>query len=208
MMQSPAFHGAMADSPLPAVSLSPCDVEEKKGVRVASVSSPASPPFGLRAAVAAAIATFPERRRGLKDVSNSLVPIYINVAQLRRTLMSQPELLYEQTDFESTLDQYIRRHHDGTRYQLLSGMRQKGRLVVLLDGYHQLPEQARAKMDEQIAKYKGRLIIASRFEPAKHLLKEVDGRPRFRRLELPPLTAEQQEAVSYTHLTLPTTPYV
>ena len=64
----------MADSPLPAVSLSPCDVEEKKGVRVASVSSPASPPFGLRAAVAAAIATFPERRRGLKDVSNSLAP--------------------------------------------------------------------------------------------------------------------------------------
>ena len=74
MMQSPAFHGAMADSPLPAVALSPCDVEEKKGVTVAAVSSPASPPFGLRAAVAAAIATFPERRRGLKDVSNSLAP--------------------------------------------------------------------------------------------------------------------------------------
>ena len=73
MMQSPAFHGAMADSPLPAVSLSPCDVEEKS-VTVAAVSSPASPPFGLRAAVAAAIATFPERRRGLKDVSNSLAP--------------------------------------------------------------------------------------------------------------------------------------
>ena len=73
MMQSPAFHGAMADSPLPAVALSPCDVEEKS-VRVAAVSSPASPPFGLRAAVAAAIATFPERRRGLKDVSNSLAP--------------------------------------------------------------------------------------------------------------------------------------
>ena len=64
----------MADSPLPAVALSPCDVEEKKGVTVAAVSSPASPPFGLRAAVAAAIATFPERRRGLKDVSNSLAP--------------------------------------------------------------------------------------------------------------------------------------
>ena len=63
----------MADSPLPAVALSPCDVEEKS-VRVAAVSSPASPPFGLRAAVAAAIATFPERRRGLKDVSNSLAP--------------------------------------------------------------------------------------------------------------------------------------
>ena len=74
MMQSPAFHGAMADSPLPAVALSPCDVEEKKGVTVAAVSSPASPPYGLRAAVAAAIATFPERRRGLKDVSNSLAP--------------------------------------------------------------------------------------------------------------------------------------
>ena len=74
MMQSPAFHGAMADSPLPAVALSPCDVEQKKGVTVAAVSSPASPPFGLRAAVAAAIATFPERRRGLKDVSNSLAP--------------------------------------------------------------------------------------------------------------------------------------
>jgi hypothetical protein len=73
MMQSPAFHGAMADSPLPAVALSPC-VEEKQDVRVAAVSSPASPPFGLRAAVAAAIATFPERRRGLKDVSNSLAP--------------------------------------------------------------------------------------------------------------------------------------
>ena len=73
MMQSPAFHGAMADSPLPAVALSPCDVEEKS-VTVAAVSSPASPPFGLRAAVAAAIATFPERRRGLKDVSNSLAP--------------------------------------------------------------------------------------------------------------------------------------
>ena len=72
-MQSPAFHGAMADSPLPAVALSPCDVEEKS-VRVAAVSSPASPPFGLGAAVAAAIATFPERRRGLKDVSNSLAP--------------------------------------------------------------------------------------------------------------------------------------
>ena len=63
----------MADSPLPAVALSPCDVEEKS-VRVAAVSSPASPPFGLGAAVAAAIATFPERRRGLKDVSNSLAP--------------------------------------------------------------------------------------------------------------------------------------
>ena len=74
MMQSPAFHGAMADSPLPAVALSPCDVEEKKGVKVAAVSSPASPPFGLRAAVAAAIATFPERRRRLKDVSNPLAP--------------------------------------------------------------------------------------------------------------------------------------
>ena len=64
----------MADSPLPAVALSPCDVEEKKAAKVAAVSSPASPPFGLRAAVAAAIATFPERRRGLKDVSNSLAP--------------------------------------------------------------------------------------------------------------------------------------
>ena len=64
----------MADSPLPAVALSPCDVEEKKSAKVAAVSSPASPPFGLRAAVAAAIATFPERRRGLKDVSNSLAP--------------------------------------------------------------------------------------------------------------------------------------
>ena len=74
MMQSPAFHGAMADSPLPAVSLSPCQTEEKKAAKVAAVSSPASPPFGLRAAVAAAIATFPERRRGLKDVSNSLAP--------------------------------------------------------------------------------------------------------------------------------------
>ena len=74
MMQSPAFHGAMADSPLPAVALSPCDVEEKKSAKVAAVSSPASPPFGLRAAVTAAIATFPERRRGLKDVSNSLAP--------------------------------------------------------------------------------------------------------------------------------------
>ena len=73
-MQSPAFHGAMADSPLPAVSLSPCQTEEKKAAKVAAVSSPASPPFGLRAAVAAAIATFPERRRGLKDVSNSLAP--------------------------------------------------------------------------------------------------------------------------------------
>ena len=56
MMQSPAFHGAMADSPLPAVALSPCDVEEKKSAKVAAVSSPASPPFGLRAAVTAAIA--------------------------------------------------------------------------------------------------------------------------------------------------------
>ena len=74
MMQSPAFHGAMADSPLPAVALSPCDVEEKKSAKVAAVSSPASPPFGLRAAVTAAIATFPERRRGLKDVSNALAP--------------------------------------------------------------------------------------------------------------------------------------
>ena len=74
MMQSPAFHGAMADSPLPAVSLSPCQTEEKKAAKVAAVSSPASPPFGLRAAVAAAIATFPERRRGLKDVSNALAP--------------------------------------------------------------------------------------------------------------------------------------
>ena len=74
MMQSPAFHGAMADSPLPAVALSPCDVEEKKAAKVAAVSSPASPPFGLRAAVTAAIATFPERRRGLKDVSNALAP--------------------------------------------------------------------------------------------------------------------------------------
>ena len=74
MMQSPAFHGAMADSPLPAVALTPCDVEEKKAAKVAAVSSPASPPFGLRAAVAAAIATFPERRRGLKDVSNALAP--------------------------------------------------------------------------------------------------------------------------------------
>ena len=64
----------MADSPLPAVSLSPCQTEEKKAAKVAAVSSPASPPFGLRAAVAAAIATFPERRRGLKDVSNSLAP--------------------------------------------------------------------------------------------------------------------------------------
>ena len=74
MMQSPAFHGAMADSPLPAVALTPCDVEEKKAAKVAAVSSPASPPFGLRAAVTAAIATFPERRRGLKDVSNALAP--------------------------------------------------------------------------------------------------------------------------------------
>ena len=74
MMQSPAFHGAMADSPLPAVALSPCDVEEKKSAKVAAVSSPESPPFGLRAAVTAAIATFPERRRGLKDVSNALAP--------------------------------------------------------------------------------------------------------------------------------------
>ena len=75
MMQSPAFQGAMADSPLPAVALSPCDVvEEKKSAKVAAVSSPASPPFGLRAAVTAAIATFPERRRGLKDVSNALAP--------------------------------------------------------------------------------------------------------------------------------------
>ena len=64
----------MADSPLPAVALSPCDVEEKKSAKVAAVSSPASPPFGLRAAVTAAIATFPERRRGLKDVSNALAP--------------------------------------------------------------------------------------------------------------------------------------
>ena len=74
MYQSPAFHGA-ADSPLPATPLfSPCSVEEKKGVKMTAMSPgmPGSPPFGLRAAVAAAIATFPERRRGLKDVSNSL----------------------------------------------------------------------------------------------------------------------------------------
>lgn len=74
MYQSPAFHGAMADSPLPATPLfSPC-AEEKKGVTMTAMMSPGtpgSPPFGLRAAVAAAIATFPERRRGLKDVSNA-----------------------------------------------------------------------------------------------------------------------------------------
>ena len=132
-----------------------------------------------------------------KDV----VPMYINAGQLRRTLLAQPALLYDQTTFEGTLDEYIRRHHDGTRYQLLSTALKKGRLLVLLDGYHQLPEQARNKMDQQLLRYHGRLVIASRFEPTAALIGGSDARfRRFRTLRLPPLTDSQLEEIAHIRI--------